>query len=293
MTPAALPPKENYTCPSWVLKTLGVQAQALSPAGRAPLDSQLGRSPRTLFCPTAGNTFRALQMVLPARWDWKQSTEVAPSKDISSLSSHHVWALFRSLPLSIWEAGPLKLPQACCLLSGSVGSHESRFSAPCRTGSGLLEPNTKLLEDFSTYGEISFLFLLSSSKIYYFSHWQGRMYITQHKLNHQWRRIEKYNGHISLEKLQIVLIFLCLPAFCIIFSCTSWINVPSNKERSNGGNVVITKFYSDPSKINLRFLPLNMVLATELSVSLFLSISRWQWTESDPPFSDSESLHTC
>lgn len=118
----------------------------------------------------------------------------------------------------------------------------------------------------------------------YFSHWQDGMYIAQHKLNHQWRRIEKYNGHISLEKLQIVLIVLCLPALYIIFSCTSWINVPNNKEKSNGGNVVTTKFYLDPSKINLRFSPFkystcNRAFCEPIHVSFERTVNR-KWLHS-------------
>lgn len=110
MTPSSpSSPGKPYTRPSWALKTLGVQAQALSPTGQAPLDSQPWQSPKTWFCPTARSTFRALQMVLPDRWDWKQSTEVVPFKEISSLSSHHIWALFRSLHPSSWGTGPLKL----------------------------------------------------------------------------------------------------------------------------------------------------------------------------------------
>lgn len=88
-----------------------------------------------------------------------------------------------------------------------------------------------------------------------FSHCRNGMHIAQGKLNHHEGGPEKYNRHISLEKLQILSIFLCLPAFCIIFSCTSWINVPSNKEKSDDGNVIMSKFYLDPSKINWLFLP--------------------------------------
>ena len=35
------------------------------------------------------------------------------------------------------------------------------------------------------------------------------MYIAQHKLNHQWRKNWKYNGHISLEKPQMLFCFDC------------------------------------------------------------------------------------
>lgn len=66
------------------------------------------------------------------------------------------------------------------------------------------------------------------------------MYIVSISLTINEGGIEKYNRHISLEKLKILLIFVCLPAFCMRLSYTSWINVPSNKEKSNDGSVIMS-----------------------------------------------------
>lgn len=67
--------------------------------------------------------------------------------------------------------------------------------------------------------------------------------------------IEKYNRHIFLEKLQILLILLCLPAFCIMLSYTSWINVPSNKEKSNDGSIIRSSVLFGSFQDQFTFLP--------------------------------------
>lgn len=227
-----------------------------------------GASPGPQFsCPgsTGSSTMTEPQdFILPHCWEHVQGSPDGSTsraqRERPSKNSHcllpPIWARFRSPPLSSWGPGPLILLQTCCWRSaqvtGSGGPYFNSLTHRCwfpwakhKTVGGIFHLVWNQLAIF-----IVFL------KNLYFSHWQDGMYIAQHKLNHRWRRIEKYNGHISLEELQIVLTFLCLPAFCIVFSGTSWINVPSNKEKSNGGNAVMTKLSSVPSKINLLFSPL-------------------------------------
>ena len=81
------------------------------------------------------------------------------------------------------------------------------------------------------------------------------MYIVSISLTINEGGIEKYNRHIFLEKLQILLVLLCLPAFCIMFSYTYWINVPSNKEKSNDGSVITSSVLFGSFQDQFTFLP--------------------------------------
>lgn len=196
-------------------------------------------------------------MVPPARWD------CTLKKDLLSVFSPHL-APFKSLDLSSCGTGPLKLPQSCCWWSAGstltlalqlTGVGRAPFLLPATLILVSLSQTQNCRRDFPLDMKSAFHFYCLPQKSIFLTLAEWNVYSPAISLIINEGGIEKYNGHISLEKLQILLIFLCLPAFCIIFSCTSWINVPSNKEKSNGGNVIMTKFCSDPSKINVLFSP--------------------------------------